>query len=72
MKLSNQAIGAIMMTLQKGLLEKIDVVELFKSMNLVKASDTKKWGTKAGELDVKNPPVVRVDHPTPADSTEEE
>ncbi len=70
MKLSNQAIGAIMMTLQKGLLEKIDVVEIFKSMDLVKSSDTKKWGTKGGELDVKNPPVVRVDHPVP--TTEEE
>jgi len=70
MKLSNQAIGAIMMTLQKGLLEKIDVVEIFKSMDLVKSSDTKKWGTKSGELDVKNPPVVHVD--APIASSEEE
>ena len=61
MKLSNQAIGAIMMTLQKGMLEKIDVVGIFRTMDFVKASSTKKWGSKSGEMDVENPPVFHVD-----------
>lgn len=50
MKLSNQAIGAIMMALQKSLLEQQDIVPMLKNMNLVRMDD--------GELLVENPPVV--------------
>jgi|TARA_A100001011_G_scaffold27655_1_gene27029 hypothetical protein len=51
MKLSNQAIGAIMMALQKSLLEQQDIVPMLKNMSLVRMDD--------GELLVENPPVVK-------------
>ena len=51
MKLSNQAIGAIMMALQKSLLEQEDIVPMLRNMNLVQMDD--------GELLVENPPIVR-------------
>ena len=50
MKLSNQAIGALMMTLQKCLMEETDIVPLLKDTD---------WITDgAGDLVVTNPPVV--------------
>ncbi len=49
-KLSNQAIGAIMMALQKSLMEQSDVVPVLKNFN-VQVDDT-------GELVVTNPPKV--------------
>ncbi len=60
MKLSNQAIGAIMMALQNSLMEQSDIVPVLKGFNLVKSPDTSRWGTKDGEIVVENPPVVRV------------
>lgn len=60
MKLSNQAMGAIMMALQKSLLEQSDIVPVLQSFEFSKSSDTKKWGTKSGELVVKNPPNFKV------------
>lgn len=60
MKLSDQAIGALMMALQNSLLEQTDIVPVLKDFNLVKSRDTNRWGTKTGEVDVENPPVVRV------------
>ena len=57
MKLSNQAMGALMMALQKSLLEQTDIVPVLESFEFVKAEDTKRWGTKGGELDVENPPT---------------
>ncbi len=57
MKLSDQALGAIMMALQKSLLEQTDIVPVLKSMNFDKDEDTKRWGTKSGELVVTNPPT---------------
>ena len=57
MKLSSQAMGAIMMALQKSLLEQSDIVPVLQSMEFVKAPETKKWGTKNGELVVSNPPT---------------
>ena len=59
-KLSNQAIGAIMMALQNSLMEQSDIVPVLKGFNLVKSPDTSMWGTKDGEIVVENPPVVRV------------
>ena len=51
--LSNQAIGAIMMTLQKSLLEQSDIVPVLKSFE-VQVDDSK-------QLVIMNPPVVKVD-----------
>lgn len=60
MKLSDQALAAIMMALQKSLLEQTDIVPVLKSMDFVKCEDTKRWGTKAGELNVSNPPSFKM------------
>jgi len=50
-KLSNQAVGAIMMALQKSLMEQTDIVPVLKAFN-VQIDD-------AGELVVMNPPTVK-------------
>lgn len=60
MKLSDQAVGALMLALQNSLLEQSDIVPTLKNFNLIKSNDTSRWGTKSGEVDVENPPVVRV------------
>lgn len=54
MKLSDQAMGAIMMALQKSLLEQSDIVPLLKSFDF-QASDGE-------ELTVQNPPNFKVDN----------
>ena len=59
MKLSDQALGAIMMALQKSLLEQSDIVPVLKDFEFNKSPDTKKWGGK-GELVVSNPPTIKV------------
>ena len=51
MKLSNQAIGAIMMALQKSLMEQADIVPVLQGMNFAQMDD--------GELLVENPPIVK-------------
>ena len=53
MKLSDQALGAIMMALQKSLLEQTDIVPVLKSFELQLMDD--------GELLVTNPPIVKAD-----------
>jgi hypothetical protein len=50
-KLSNQALGAVMLALQESLLNELDIVPILKSFELVE--------TEEG-LVVKNPPTVRV------------
>jgi len=53
MKLSNQALGALMMALQKSLLEQTDIVPILKDFNF-----------QVGEeecLDVLNPPNFKID-----------
>ena len=57
MRLSDQALGAIMMALQKSLLEQTDIVHVLKSMEFTKDEETKRWGTKNGQLVVTNPPT---------------
>ena len=52
MKLSNQALGAVMMTLQKGLLNQIDVTGILRDLDF--------FETVHGELDVKNPPTFEI------------
>ncbi len=60
MKLSNQAIGALMMALQKSLMEQTDIVPILQEFQFEKTEDTKRWGTKNGELNVSNPPTFTV------------
>jgi len=52
MKLSDQALGAIMLALQKALTEQTDIVPVLKSFELDLMDN--------GELLVKNPPTVKV------------
>ena len=56
MKLSNQAIGAIMMALQNSLMEQTDIVPVLKGFDLAQMDN--------GELMVENPPNVKVDDST--------
>jgi hypothetical protein len=51
LKLSNQALGAVMMALQESLLNELDIVPILKNFELVETSDG---------LLVTNPPTVRV------------
>ena len=51
-KLSNQAVGAIMMALQKSLLEQSDIVPVLRELN-IQVDD-------AGQLVVMNPPTFEV------------
>lgn len=48
-KLSNQAVGAIMMTLQKGILEQTDITHMLKEFEIMNSVDG---------LIVNNPPTV--------------
>jgi hypothetical protein len=57
MKLSDQAVGAVMMALQKSLLEQSDIVPVIKGFEFVPAAD--KEGDEA-QLFVKNPPLVKL------------
>lgn len=50
-KLSNQALGAVMMALQESLLNELDIVPILKGFELVETPEG---------LSVKNPPTVRV------------
>ena len=54
MKLSDQAVGALMMALQKSLMEQSDIVPMLKEMNLQVSPDDQSHST----LVVTNPPVV--------------
>ena len=57
MKLSNQAIGALMMALQKSLMEQSDIVPVLEEMNFqVDAADQSQ-----STLVVTNPPVVSLE-----------
>jgi hypothetical protein len=51
MKLSNQALGAIMMALQESLMNELDIVPILKGFDLVETKDG---------LVVRNPPTIRV------------
>jgi len=55
MKLSNQALGAVMLALQNSLLTQTDIVPVLKSFELML--------DKNGELIVANPPTVRATLP---------
>ncbi len=55
-KLSNQALGAVMMALQESLLNELDIVPILRGFELVESE---------GELIVRNPPTVRVSNEKP-------
>ena len=50
-KLSNQALGAVMMALQESLLNELDIVPILKGFELINTEDG---------LVVSNPPTVRM------------
>ena len=55
MKLSNQAMGALMLALQKCLMEQSDITEILKEFDFTVTGD------QQDELVVLNPPTVKVD-----------
>jgi hypothetical protein len=59
-KLSDQALGAIMMALQKSLMEQSDITPVLKSFELTPTDG------KEEELLVTNPPTVKI---KPSDTT---
>tara|TARA_R100000697_G_C5424640_1_gene191278 strand:+ start:506 stop:706 length:201 start_codon:yes stop_codon:yes gene_type:complete len=56
MKLSKQAMGALMMALQKSLMEQSDITESLQKMDFTPGAETE--GSEP-ELYVKNPPLVK-------------
>lgn len=56
MKLSDQAIGALMLALQKSLLEQSDIIPTLKDFNFLTE------GPDQSELIVSNPPTVSFDN----------
>ena len=57
MKLSNQALGALMMALQKSLMEQSDITPVLKGFEFVQDD--------SGELIVTNPPLIKYDTSEP-------
>ena len=55
-KLSNQALGAVMMSLQESLLNELDIVPILKGFELIEGNEG---------LVVSNPPTVRVSNEAP-------
>ena len=53
MKLSNQALGTLMMALQKSLLEQTDIVPILKDLNFIVGENE--------TLNVTNPPNFKID-----------
>jgi len=56
MTLSNQAVGAVMMALQKSLMEQSDIVPVLREFNLIETEDG---------LAVTNPPALSMDSVEP-------
>jgi hypothetical protein len=63
MHLSNQAIGAVMMALQKSLMEQSDIVPVFKEFVFKESEEG---------LVVENPPIVQFDVEEEDQAAEEE
>ena len=53
LQLSDQALGALMMALQKSLLEQSDIIPVLKGFKFV---------DNDGDLVVLNPPIVKISH----------
>jgi len=60
-KLSNQAIGAVMLALQKGILEQLDITEMLQNFELKNTGDG---------LIVNNPPVFSIPESEQTDNKE--
>jgi hypothetical protein len=58
MKLSNQAMGAVMMALQKCIIEQSDIVEILKGFDFELGVERGAADDAEDELYVKNPPAV--------------
>ena len=56
MKLSTQAVGALLITLQKCLAEQVDITDLLKDWNLEERDN---------EIYVLNPPYIKKDNTNP-------
>ena len=54
MKLSNQALGALMMALQKSLMEQSNITETLKGFEFITS------GLSQDELEIANPPIIEV------------
>ena len=54
MKLSNQALGTLMMALQKSLLEQTDIVPILQTLNFVVDENER--------LNVSNPPSFKIEN----------
>ena len=59
MKLSKQAMGTLMMALQKSLLEQSDITETLENLEFIPAAEDE---GEEPELYVKNPPIVKFSH----------
>ena len=57
MRLSNQAVGALMMALQRSLMEQTDIVPVLQEMNLQVNPEE----PSQSELVVTNPPTINFD-----------
>lgn len=57
LKLSDEALGAVMMALQKSLMEQSDIVPVLKDFDF-KVNDS-------GELHVMNPPLIKINEEDP-------
>jgi len=62
MTLSDQALGAVMIALQKSLLEQTDIVPVLREFDF--------QTNKNGELTVSNPPIVRFNNEVITDQDE--
>ena len=51
-KFSNQAVGAIMMALQKGIMEQVDITGMLKEFEIIDSADG---------LIVNNPPMINLE-----------
>lgn len=64
LQFSDQAIGALMMALQKSIFEQSDIVPMLRELDLVTDSE--------GKLTVVNPPVVKADLEALAEKLQQE
>ena len=54
MKLSNQAMGAIILALQKGVMEQVDITGLLRSFEL-------SYDKEKDEITINNPPTISLE-----------
>ena len=62
-KLSNQAVGAIMMALQKSLMEQTDIVPVLRNFNIQVDDSGELVDMNPPKVEVKEKPTVVIDGP---------